>query len=351
MMRFAPVIIAAACALIPFAAAAQFYLSNTGTDITITANPAHPGPNQKVSLTVTSALLNLSSADITWTLNGQTQQEGVGKTQITITTGNAGESTSVEAIILASGQQSNATLVLTPQTVDLLYDAASYAPPFYKGRSLASSATSIRVEAVPHFIGTSGEMAANTLVYTWTQDGNVQGSLSGIGKSTIILGPPPLFGASTISVQVSTADGTSVASNSIVVPAHDPGVTLYLDHPLFGIEYYNAVQSRGSLPDTEATFAAIPYFVAAKSPDSPSLNYVWYVNGSLVASAASSSSEITMNANGITGPTNFSLHLRSSIDPLLSADGAWTMSFGQSGDSFASPLASPAPQTSAFHSQ
>ena len=339
----------AALLLIPGTSIAQSFLPGTSPDLTISATPADPGPGDTVTLSVQSSLLDLSGADITWTSGGKTILEGVGATSAQVTMGPLGTPTSVSASASVAGQSANAAVMLVPESVDLLFDASSYAPPFYKGRTLPSPASSLRVQAIPHIITASGTAAPDTLTYTWAEDGSVLGSLSGRGRSSALLPPPPLFGSSVVSVEARTSDGAYSASASVRIPAIDPGITLYQDNPLFGIEFYNAVADRAAVADIETTFAAVPYFIAATSPDDPDLSYAWRVNGLPLASATSSSSEITLNAAGVSGPTTLSLGLTSSFDHYLSAQHSWTVSLGQRGGAFAAPLHAAASSNDAFH--
>src|SRR5262249_28595985 len=147
----------------------------------------------------------------------------------------------------------------------------------------------------------------SSITYTWKVNDRVQGSLSGLGRSSLVIGAPPLFGSDTVEVDAHSNDGSAYGSATLSIPAVDPQPTLYLDDPLNGIEYYNALGAQASVGQLEATFAAVPYFVAARSPDDRSLTYAWSVNGQPVPSSTSSASELTVNAAGSSGIASLSL--------------------------------------------
>ena len=339
----------AAFALIALAsplASAQFSLFDS--DVSITADPSRPSPGAQVRLVAESSFLNLTTAKITWTVDGKTVQDGVGEKEIVVTAPSAGKEMNVSVRVSALGESANGSLTLIPGTVDLLFDATSYTPPFYRGRALPSPGAVLRFVAVPHISSRSGPVAASELIYTWRQDGEVLGSISGRGRSSAIIGAPPLFGASDISVEVRTADGISGAEVSVRIPAIDPQVTLYLNHPLFGVEYYRAVRDRDVLSDLEATFSAVPYFIAAASPSDRSLRYDWSVNGTPLSASSSAANEITINAVGASGPATISLGLSSPQNFYLDARHSWTISFAGGNAGTNIPRSSVAP-ADAFH--
>ena len=319
-------------------------------DVSIIADPAVPAPNSEVHLTAESSFLDLSNADITWSVDGKTTLSGIGDKETSVSVGGAGVETRVSVRVSLLGESASASLSLIPGSVDLLFDATGYTPPFYKGRSLSSPGTSVRLVAIPHIISRGGPVAAGNLIYTWRQDGEVLGSLSGRGRSSTTVPGPSLFDTSVIQVTVNTADGSASAQASVRIPAIDPGLTLYVNHPLYGVEYYRAVRDRDALPDLEATLSIIPYFVAASSPKDTLLRYDWSVNGTPLAASSSTRNEVTVNAAGASGPATISLRLTSPLNFNLDAQHAWTISFAQrsAGANAIAPSQTP---TDAFHTQ
>jgi len=212
-----------------------------------------------------------------------------------------------------------------PSPVDLLYDADSYVPPFYRGRALPSAGTTLRLQAIARF-----GVPDKEIIYTWRRNGAVESAVSGAGRSSIALPAPTLFGADVLSVDAQAADGSAYGSASITISSVDPQALLYQDHPLFGIEYYNALIDQNSIPDLEMTFAAVPYFAQASDPNDPRLAYAWSVNGAPVA-ATSSGSEITINAGNSSGLAAISLILTSPSNFFLRGQGSWDVLFSRRG--------------------
>ncbi len=214
-----------------------------------------------------------------------------------------------------------------PGAIDLLFESDSYVPPFYRGRAIPSPGSILHFQAIPRFNGPSSP--DGQITYTWRRDGVVMGSVSGPGRSIVALPAPTLFGTDTISVEAQAVDGSFYGTASATISSTDPGVTLYQDHPLFGVEYYDALTAQTSIPDLEMTFAAVPYFIAAPGPNDPRLDYAWSVNGLAVAATSSARSKITINADNSTGLADVALMLTSPSNVLLSAQHSWNLLFSR----------------------
>lgn len=284
---------------------AQFQLESYGItpDLTYMMTPDSPDADQSVDISLHSFFFDLPTADIKWVIDGNTVGEGTGMTDITTSTGDQGSEHDVVAIVTnTQGATASVNIALIPTSIDLLYDADSYVPPFYPGRALPSSGTTIHIQAVPNFVTPEGKMLSpDTLVYSWSQDGRVLKSSSGVGKSSIEVPAPFPHDATTVRVQAVSADGRMHGEASVRIPTVESSVDLYEDHPLFGIQYFSALGSPAQIPDTEMTFAVIPFFAPVHSSNDPSLQFDWTVNGTPVPLNASAPSEITIDASNSSG--------------------------------------------------
>lgn len=329
--------------LVPQLARAQFSIPTIADNLTIVATPSAPGPHTPVHLSLESTVTK--SAVATWTVNGRAVSTNEDTGGIDIQTGALGEKTTITASVDGDNGAQTVTLTLVPTAVDLLLDATSYVPPFFKGRPLASPGTTLRAQALPHF-GNTTPVSNDRIMFTWRQGGAVVAS--GVGKSSVSLAAPPLFGSDTISVEAQSVDGAYAGEASVQLPGIDPNATLYVNNPLTGIEYYDAIQNGAKVPDIETTLIAVPYFTEAQSPNDAQFIYDWKVNGEAVPDGASNASEITINSSNSTGAANLSLTLSSSANFYLHADQSWNISFP--GTKSALPGASiPSSSSDVFH--
>jgi hypothetical protein len=308
-------------------------LAGESSDLTIVMTPSAPAPKTSVTLSVESSILDTANSTITWYAGGSSIGSGVGMTSASIVTGALGHETDVTVSMQTpDGITARAEIAIIPTEVDLLVDSDSYVPPFYQGRALPSAGTSLRLQAIAHLVHPGGAVVApSDITYTWKQDGRVVGNVSGRGKSSAVLPSPTLYGTGNVEVDVRSSDNSLAGSASVVLPAIDPAVTLYEDNPLLGITYYHALSSQTVLPDTEMTFAAVPYFAQIQSPNDPRLAYAWTVNGSSVRSSSSDPSELTLNASNSNGVATVGLGLTHSTNIYMSSNGLWNITLGSAG--------------------
>ncbi len=327
---------------LPAFAAAQFSIPGFNDQLTLTMTPTIAGPFEHVRFSVEGLVFGGQNTDVAWTVN-EKAIEGDDTGAIVVSMGAAGEKTTVTATV---GSQTLSSTVI-PTTVDLLIDATSYVPPFFKGRPLASPGTMLRLLAIPHF-GSAGSTVPNDqITFTWRQSGTVVAS--GKGRAAVTLPAPPLFGADTISVEARSTDGVHAGIASVRLPGIDPSATLYINHPLVGIEYYRAIESRASVPEVETTFIAVPYFAEAQRPSDAHLVYEWSVNGRAVPEAEGRMNEITINADGSSGEARLGLTLSSSLNFFMRAEQSWDIDFPGSGSALPNAL-SPSSSDNLFQS-
>ena len=301
-------------------------IMGAASSLTLSVSPARPSPNSSVHISIQSPLIDLAGSSISWSVNGKAGQSGVGLSGIDVPVGALGTETTVSATVSSSMGSGNASVSIIPGSVDLLWEANSYAPAFYEGRRLATSGTVIRLLAVPHLVSTKTKqsLSADSLTYSWRRGGSLVSSISGVGKSAATFTAPALFGSETYSVEVTSADGSTGASGSVSVTTGDPVLALYEDNPLFGVRYGNAIDSTNST-DAEISVVAVPYFV---SPDRRlKLSYVWHVNGGTVPVDTQSPNEITIHSqNG--GTAAITLSASDPKNAFFSGSGSWSILFG-----------------------
>jgi len=144
-------------------------------------------PNALLRVSATSYSFDLNSSDIVWKVNGKVFKRGTGEKIIDVMLGDAGSGTKIEIdATVISGQTYHKETVVIPATVDLLWQAYTYTPAWYKGKPLPSSTSDVKIVAVPYFKTAGGEMlSASDLTYNWNLNYKNIGSASGYGKTSL----------------------------------------------------------------------------------------------------------------------------------------------------------------------
>src|SRR3989344_3721715 len=187
--------------------------------LSIKINPKNPAPNQKVTASLDFHLTDLKKANIAWYLNGKLIEKRIGKKSFEFEMGKVGSISVVSVVIDAfEGEIFQKELVIRPASVDLVANAETYTPPFYKGRSVYTQKSNVRITAIPEFINSAGQkVGSNNLVYKWQQGNSVLGEQYGVGRSSITIEGQTITRPLNITVEVSTLDDSVKAEGTILV--------------------------------------------------------------------------------------------------------------------------------------
>ena len=282
-------------------------------NLSVTQTPERPRAYDNVSISIESYLVDLNSASIAWSVNSKLIEKGTGNKTFKVKLGGVGSLTTVGLSIRArTGESIDKTFAFRPAEVDLLWEAQTYTPPFYKGKALFSNQGRLRVVAVPNFRDSNGKtLPANNLIYTWKQDGQVLGDLSGYGKSTLIIDGPLLPRLTTISVETMTPDSQLVAEDVVSLRSLSPMILFYENNPLYGVMYHQAMGYNFTLKGSELTLAAEPYFFSGDTKTGSETNFTWKLNDNVVF--GTDNGEITLrNEKAQTGQSSLTLEITNS---------------------------------------
>lgn len=258
--------------------------------LNVTLKPEYPAAFQEVVASVDSYSADMDRSTITWSINGKVLQQGIGAKTFRFKAGKNGSYTTLGVSILFNGVESKQTVSITPATVDLIWQADSYVPPFYKGKALFSHQSNIKVVATPNIFTKDGVLIPTSkLIYRWKLAKEFVSDVSGVGKNIVTFSDTIPVDEKEISVEVSTADASVKTVGQIFVRSVGTSPVLYQDTPLTGISYEKALPDSLTLADSEMKLVIEPYFFSVKSRDSNSLYYTWSLNGKTVPDVTRSS--------------------------------------------------------------
>ena len=274
--------------------------------------PTNPNPGDLVSISLESYATDLSQAQITWWVNGNKMQEGKGGVSFEIEAPALGKMTTLVISVntIDSGIVEK-TVQITPARVTILFQANSYTPPFYRGKALAPSESSITAVAIPDFIDADGNrIGSKDIVFTWKRNSFVAGAQSGLGKNSYTFSSGRLpEDEPLVEVSASSPADNLRATARIRVPITFPRILFYEEHPLRGAFLDTALPPTFALQKNEMTVIAYPYFREGTALDNPSVSTNWKLNGSTVESGEMPNS-ITIRAPGTSGAASLSFSLQ-----------------------------------------
>jgi hypothetical protein len=249
--------------------------------VTIRANPQNPKPGQAVTFTVESFTMDLNSQLIIWEVNGQTKLQGIGERYFKLEGQPVNSETIVKVIVRTKSLvPAEASYSIRPSTVDLIWEADSYIPPFFKGKAQFPFQGNVTITAIPDIRIGNKPVDRKKLTYRWNYNGKLLNEASGYGKDTISVSGDIIIQSPKISVSVSTQDGSRVATQSITVVPVRPHVVFYAESALYGTLYNRALGTEGNLTQEEISLRAVPYnFSTDFRGGTPTLAFEWSING------------------------------------------------------------------------
>jgi hypothetical protein len=261
---------------------AQPNITTTVEDrISLKILPQVPQPNQNISLEVSSFILDLNQANITWYINNKVFQKGLGLTEIDAKSGGVGENMTIRVVVSLNGKTYEQATSIITGSVDLIWEARSYTPPFYKGKALFPYQGQAVVAAMPDLIENGTRLNPKNLIYTWKVNGDLMNSSSGSGKSSITVEAGVITRPIEVSVTVTSVSGKTVATARTTLNYRDPQVIFYENNPLYGPLYHQALNSQITLRNKEIWVKAVPYFFStAQIHDDRDISYQWSINNS-----------------------------------------------------------------------
>lgn len=264
---------------------ASFTLSTPGANaqtnaLRISVVPQHPGPFEQVSVTVEDFSRDLNKVNIAWSLNGKTEQTGVGLKRYTLTTGALGTVSNIS--INMGGDVS--TVTIRPTVTDILWQADTYTPPFYKGKALHSNQDPVTLVAEPFFITTTGSrLDPEKLIYKWKEGGKINNNASGTGKRTFTVNPSVLIRPIEVELEVTSSDNSYHSLSTIRIPDSKTEVLLYENDPLYGIRFEEALNNKDfSITEQEIRVFGVPMYFSNEQESDGQLVLTWNLNNSRI---------------------------------------------------------------------
>lgn len=244
-------------------------------EVTITQFPDSPREGEEVKLTLTSDKYNLNIANITWSIDGQVADSGVGRKTLVMNASTNG----VAQVVIASIEQvgfdpSQAQRVVEANTNFILYEGAdSYVPPFYKGRRLPAKEGTVRTAIFSFRDGDITGLNSGNDTYTWRVNGEDRKDLSGPNK--IINNILTKVTDNLLTVRIVKEDPQQNKKiTDMSIPMQKTEVVVYktdekkLLHQVLG--------------DTETAkqihLLVEPFFFSISSRSSNELSYIWKIN-------------------------------------------------------------------------
>jgi hypothetical protein len=246
------------------------------SNLSVRQYPDNPREGEQVKLTLESDKYDLGAATITWTIDGQVADSGVGRRTLDMKTSQNGLGQVVVATVEQDGYNSDQIQkVVEANTNFILYEGAdSYVPSFYKGRRLPAKEGTIRAGFFSFKDGSiQGLDGSSNANYTWKVNGDSQSSMSGVNK--VVNNINTKVTDTNIQIEVTKEDQTQTRKTTdITVPLQSTQVVIYKTD--------EKKLLRQLLSDTETAkkiyLLVEPFFFSVNNKSDSRLGYTWKIN-------------------------------------------------------------------------
>lgn len=262
-----------------------FTFAQTADEITVNILPERPKPHQEVRVSLSSLTLNIPGSTITWRQDGEIKLSGIGRTEYSFTTGEAGKVSTLAITVAAPGGiPVTRQVTINPAGIDVLWEAIdSIVPPLYKGKALASSESRVKFVAMPEIRKTNGSFfAQDELIYNWERNYDASPTDSGYAKNSFTIKTSVLDAQENVAVEATPRSGGLGALARFSLATTNPKILWYELSPLYGPIFTKALSDSYTVQGSELSVLAMPYFFSPKNPSSTDLEYRWTLNDSSV---------------------------------------------------------------------
>lgn len=283
-----------------------------GTELSMTISPEHPRPGEAITVSVESYNIDLNRVDVRWFVNDKLVKAGVGEKRLETVASRTGELMEVRVTALGEGGSVySAHIAFRPAEVNLLWQAESYTPPFYKGKALMPYQGTVLVAAVPFFSRGSLLMSPASLIYTWSEGDEVIGDSSGKGKNLFVFRGSVPIRPKTISVLVESPDRAMAARASVDIVPVAPRLIFYEEHPRYGLLLSKALVGIFTLRGDETRVSALPFYFETDTRANKDIAYDWQLNYQPIPPTERSNALTLRRAVTTAGKSNLFLEARS----------------------------------------
>ena len=321
---------------VPNAADAQLTdITQTANSVAVSLNPRYPRPLQQFTISVENYSIDISRAEISWYIDDVLIERGVARKQFTTKMGELGSVTNVRVELrTANGGIILKEISLEAIDVNLIWEADTVTPPFYRGKPLATITAPITVTAIPNFYENGVALNPGELIYKWKHNYEPLEDKSGFGMSTLSFTGANLFNEDFVTVEVSNLDNTLAMERTLILRPSDPVIAFYPVNPLSGANYQHALSEEIDLTEQEIVLEAVPYYFSRQSYEDDTLHFTWLLNGATVESNPDQQRWITLRQEGGSGQARVTAEVSDPNNRFLSLAQSILINFGLAGLTF-----------------
>lgn len=293
----------------PFISSADSQIISQEEEIGFEMIPNNPDPYEKVTIKLYSYTIDIDKASITWQNNSGIIKSGIGDKKHVFNAPGA-DSTIYFDIFIKPAQQSlsiKKRITINPSDIDIIWESIDgYSPPFYKGKSMPTKGSMLKVVAIPNSNTITSK--SGQIDYTWKNNNKTIEEASGYNKNAYIFKNSLFDTINNLEVEASSVSGNYNAQKEIEIPVYDPSLVFYKKSPTDGILFNKGIIEDFFMREDQVTFFSSPYNLALIGNENL-FNYEWKANDKTLSITPSKKNEITIRPNSRDGYVKLELKI------------------------------------------
>ncbi len=251
--------------------------------------PTKPRVGDTVDISTEMYGTPVKDAYFTWYIDGKEYEKGIGRSKISFY---LSKKTNVSVkIITGPGYPAENSWTFNPQNTVIIWEANTYTPPFYKGKSLYTAESGLILNAIN--LSAKNPLTNTYNNYIWKVDGSVKGDNSGVAQNTYlyqgdILMQEPYFEVIMQGVSAYRNGKQDLSDESLIdssaairVPTLETTVFTYENSPLLGILFDKQVTNNiFRFNKSETSLVVYPGYFSV--PSTLNMGYEWTINDDVV---------------------------------------------------------------------
>lgn len=296
--------------------------------IDISIFPESPKPGEEVTIVANTYGMDINTNLIVWKLNGKEALKGIGQKKFVFKVGNTGTVTNVSLSILPkNGPAIDKDFSFTPIDVDILWQAKTYTPPFYKGKALYTPESEVVFTSLPNISIDGTKIDPTDVVYKWKLNYDLENEASGFGKNSYLFKGPIILRENLIQSNVYAASKPEIqGGNKIRLTNNYPTALVYEDHPLLGVLFNKALRNEYELKDSEVKFSAFPFYFSTANKNS-FVSYKWNIDEASLGIPQNQNSVIFRKISSIKGSASVNVTIGNPSHILQQASTGFQISY------------------------
>jgi hypothetical protein len=249
-----------------------------GSDFSIIIFPQNPDPNSEITAKIETYSFDADRSSITWEIDNKIVVKGEGEKTVKFISPSIGKEKVITAYVTTAENSFNKkSLRIVGHDMNILWEARTSTPGWYKGKALPVLKSSVKAVAIPCLFSGGKEILPTGLIYEWFLNYKKDINASGAGKDFFVFKIED-YDDYVVRVRVSNRDESVSFEKAIFLSNEDfsPKALFYEFDPLNGLDFSNALKNQIDLLNNEIIIKAEPFFFSNENLSR--LSFKWTMN-------------------------------------------------------------------------